>query len=134
MHNLCEEITKLTRNSKRAKEFFMEHLAFTVSPSGLKEMLSDNLNDIKIFDVREYEEYLNGHIPYAIHIPVTEIKEHIEQFDKEKLNIVYGHNPICQRGTKVALFLAEKDYPVKVLLGGFKGWQKNDYEIIKNEE
>lgn len=134
MHNLCEEIIKLTRDSKKAKEFFMEHLAFKTSPSGLKEMLAEHLNDIKIFDVREYEDYLNGHIPYAVHIPVTEIKEHIEQFDKEKLNIVYGHNPMCERGIKAALVLAEKEYPVKVLLGGFKGWMKNGYEIIKNEE
>lgn len=134
MHNLCEEITKLTRDSKKAKEFFMEHLAFTISPYGLKEMLAEYLNDIKIFDVREYEDYLNGHIPYAVHIPFTEIKEHIEQFDKEKLNIVYGHNPVCERGIKAALLLAEKEFPVKVLSCGFKGWMKNGYEIIKNEE
>lgn len=134
MQNLCEEITKLTRDSKKAKEFFMEHLAFTTSPSGLKEMLAEHLNDIKIFDVREYENYLDGHIPYAVHIPITEINEHIEQFDKEKLNIFYGHNPVCERGIKAALVLAEKKYPVKVLSGGFKGWMKNGYEIIKNEE
>lgn len=134
MHKLCEDITKLTKDSKRAKEFFMAHLAFTISPNMLKELLKDNLNDIKIFDVRDYDDYVEEHIPYAVHIPLMQIDEHLEQFSKEKLNIFYGYNPICDRGKKAALFLADKNYPVKDLLGGFKGWVKNDFEVIKEHE
>lgn len=132
MHNLCEDVDKLTKDSTKAKEFFMSQLAFTITVSELKELLEKELNEVRIFDVRDYEDYLKGHIPYAVHIPLQEINNNLEQFEKDKLNVFYGCCALCDRGKKASLYLADKNYTVKELKGGFKGWKKSGYEIIKD--
>ena len=40
---------------------------------------------------------------------------------------------LCQKSKKAAYFLASEGYPVKELIGGFKGWKKRDFDIIENE-
>ena len=123
-----EEITK---DIDRAKRYFENIISFTVGPFTLEDMIKHRLDAINIADVRNYEHYIDGHLPYAMHIPIESIKEHLEMLDKSKVTILYTYNDSCVRAYDAALMLLEKKYPCVVLRGGYKEWKKYDLDIVK---
>ena len=109
-----------TKDLTRAKKYFEDIISFTVGPFTLDEVIAHN-----------YDDYIEGHIPYAVHIPHKEIQEHCEMLDKDKVTVVYTYSDSCPRAYNAALALVDKHYPTIVLRGGFKEWKKFDFEIIK---
>lgn len=133
MHKNCEKIHKLTKDTDLAKKVFERQLAFSISPDGLNHMMEKELEEYTLVDLRDYDDYIKGHIPYAVHVPFDQLEDQIEQFSKDKINILYSYSLLCQKSKKAAYFLASEGYLVKELIGGFKGWKKRDFEIIENE-
>ena len=132
MHKIFEEACNFAKNTGKAKDYFLKKLAFTTGPDRLYKMIRDDLDKFVLIDLREYNDYIKGHIPYAVHIPFEKLEENMEMLSKDKINILYGYSLTCQRQQVAAYFLADKGYPVRELVGGFKGWKKRDYEIIEN--
>ncbi len=129
MFSHCE----ITKDLSRAKKFFENIISYTIGPYSLSDMLEQRKDAINIIDVREYNNYLDGHIPYAVHIPYKDLKKHLEMLEKDKVNIVYTYTDSCPRAYNTALELVENHYPAVVLRGGFKAWKKSDLDIIKND-
>ena len=63
----------LTFDSSKAKEFFLNKISFMTNSIELHENIQNNIDDINIIDVRTYDDYIDGHIPFAIHIPIDAI-------------------------------------------------------------
>jgi molybdopterin/thiamine biosynthesis adenylyltransferase/rhodanese-related sulfurtransferase len=84
-----------------------------------------------LVDVREPDEWANGHIPEAIYIPRGFLELRIEDKvpDKSKEVVVY-----CAGGTRSAFgakSLQELGYTnVSSLAGGFGKWKENGFEIV----
>ena len=123
--------SNITKDMSRAKKYFEDIVSYTIGPFSLDEIIIHRINSINILDVREYNDYIDGHIPYAIHIPYKDIKDNIEMLDKEKTTIIYTYSDSCPRAYNTALELIEKNFPAVVLRGGFKEWKKFDFDIIK---
>jgi len=121
---------KITKQTQRAKEFFEDRLAFTVGPIELKEMMEQEKNSIEIIDVRAKEYYDKGHIPSAISIPGKDLEMHLNKLSKDKINVVYCYSQQCHLGSKTALKLVDKGYPVMELEGGFNEWKNIDFDIV----
>ena len=90
--------------------------------------IMDSGEDIVILDVREQDEYDEGHIPGAILIPYTAIEDRAEEIltDKDKQILVY-----CRSGrrSKIAAdALSKLNYTNVKEFGGINGWP---YEIEK---
>ena len=84
--------------------------------------LMDTETDYIILDVRTEEEYNEGHIPNAILIPNTEIRERaeLELTDQDQLILVY-----CRSGNRsklAAAILVELGYTNVVEFGGINSW------------
>ncbi len=122
----------ITKDLSRGKKFFEDIISFTVGPFTLDEIIANRVNTITIVDVREYNDYIEGHIPYAIHIPYKEAKDHTDMLDKDKVTVIYTYSDSCPRAYKTALEIIEKHYPAIILRGGFKEWKKFDFDIIKS--
>ncbi len=123
-----------TFNTDRAKEYFLDKISFSLGPVELKKMMKNDLEKFKLIDLRSYQDYIDGHIPYAEHIPVEQIEEHWNMFDRNKINIVYCYNPFCHIATKYAVLIAEKGYPVMELCGGFHAWKEFfNFDVVKND-
>lgn len=120
-----------TFNSNKAKEFFLEKISFEISPRELEMYIKSNIEDINIVDVRSYDDYIDGHIPFAIHVPIDNLEEHLVMFDKDKVNIVYSYCPYCKMADKAAYIIADKNYPVMKLCGGYKIWHEIGFDTIK---
>lgn len=128
-----EKIIKATKDTGKAKDFFMNNLAFTIGPDRLHHLMQEHLEEFNLYDVRDYEDYIKGHIPYAMHIPFDQLEEQMENFSKDKINIFYSYCPLCQRCVKAAYIAADKGYPAMTVIGGFKGWKKRDLDIVEND-
>ena len=81
-----------------------------------------------LIDVREQEEYNEGHIKGAILIPYTEIESKVPEMlpDKNKRILVY-----CRSGRRskiAAQMLAELGYTNVLEFGGIIDWK---YEVVK---
>lgn len=124
---------EITNDLSRAKKFFENIISFTIGPFSLDEVISHRIDSINIVDVRDYEDYIEGHIPYAVHIPYKEIEEHTKMLNKDVVTVVYSYSDSCPRAYKSALKLIEKHNPAVILRGGFKEWKNFDLDIIKND-
>ena len=123
-----------TFNSSKAKEYFHEKISFEMSPWELKKHAEEKITSLNIIDVRDYDDYIDGHIPFATHIPVYDIEEHIKMFEKDVVNIVYSYCPCCTRASQCAAIIADNNHPVMILCGGFKAWKELNFDIVKTSD
>ncbi len=57
-----------------------------------------NLDDVQIIDVRSLTEWQEGHLKKAIHIPLDEISDRLEEIDPNKATAF-----ICAKGMRAAI-------------------------------
>ena len=86
------------------------------------QQIMDSQEGYRILDVREQEEYDAGHIPGAILIPYTQIKEKANEMlpDKNRLILVY-----CRSGRRSKIAseaLVELGYTNIKEFGGILDW------------
>lgn len=109
------------------KETGMEIKAEIITAEQAKEMMDQN-KECVILDVRDQSEYDEGHIPGAILIPYTEIKNRAEELpDKNQLILVY-----CRSGRRSAIAaasLVDMGYTNVKDFGGIIDWP---YEVVKD--
>ncbi|HWG55945.1 MAG TPA: molybdopterin-synthase adenylyltransferase MoeB [Gaiellaceae bacterium] len=88
------------------------------------------LGDALFLDVREQDEWQEGALPGAVHVPRGQLESRIEGLvpDRSREIVVY-----CAGGSRSAFAaksLAELGYEqVTSLAGGFTDWKRNGYEI-----
>lgn len=94
------------------------------------DILNQPDSDVYIVDVREPEEYEAVHIPGIPLLPMSEIPEHIDGFDKNAEYIF-----VCRSGRRsleVARYFQNEGIPkVHNYLGGMLAWDK---EVAQGEE
>ena len=86
------------------------------------QMLTENLEQIILLDVRTEGEYNAEYIPGAINIPLSDLENRIEELDKSKMIIVY-----CQSGSRsrtASETLAQHDFIVYNMEGGINAWKE----------
>ena len=87
----------------------------SVLPENIEQHLKDGY---RLIDVREEHEWNAGHHPEAIHIPMRNIPENIDNFEEKKKYVI-----ICrsgQRSGKVAAYLESQGYESFNLVGGMR--------------
>ena len=90
----------------------------------LAEKLKDG-EKVSIIDVREDDEVAQGKIPGALHIPLGQITELLDEIDKDQ-----HHFMVCRSGGrsgKACAILKEQGYDVTNVAGGMLDW-KDDVE------
>lgn len=96
----------------------------TITVAELKE-LRTNSADHLLIDVREQDEYAAGHIDGSILIPMGELGAKIDDFAKEKDQLIVLHCAAGRRSAMSAEELQNMGYTnVKSLEGGFTAWSQ----------
>lgn len=92
-----------------------------------------NNEDYLFIDVRSEDEYRNSHIEGAIHIPVLEIEERLNEIPDDKSIIVYCNGLGCDRSGKAALILRENGFSkVYDMVGrGIFEWEEKGYPVVE---
>jgi rhodanese-related sulfurtransferase len=78
--------------------------------------------DVLVLDVRPPEEYMAGHIPGAVSIPLEELKRRLKELPRDKQIVAYCRGPVCAFAPQAARYLKTKGYDVKRLKEGIPEW------------
>ncbi|MGZ9584029.1 rhodanese-like domain-containing protein [Paenibacillus marinisediminis] len=88
-------------------------------PDEAKQLL--NNKDVHFVDVREVDEYEEGHIPNITNIPLSQFAERVHELDKDTPLVM-----VCRSGNRSAQaceYLISQGYSnVKNLVGGMMHW------------
>ncbi len=86
--------------------------------------------DAVLVDVRRHDEWEQGHIPGAIHIPRGSLESRIEGLVPDRAATIVVYCASGERSAFGAKSLADLGYEhVSSLAGGFTDWKRNGYEI-----
>ena len=118
----------MTTNNNSAQKYFADKVQFTTGPMELDEMI-ETMQEINIIDVRNAEDYEQGHIAGAINLP-KESWQTISALCQDKTNIVYSYSETCHLAAKAAKIFSEKGFPVMELQGGFETWKHFDLPVV----
>lgn len=101
-----------------------------VDPEGLAAQL--NADAVTLIDVRNDDEWAEGHIAGAVHIPLGRLEERLHEVDTSRPVVVQ-----CRTGSRSAvaasLLKARGVAHVSNLKGGIVGWEKADKPIVPDE-
>jgi rhodanese-related sulfurtransferase/DNA-binding transcriptional ArsR family regulator len=78
---------------------------------------------VTVLDVRPSEEYAQGHLPGAINVPLSELKEYMARLPKEREVIAYCRGPWCVLSFEAVSLLRAKGYQARRLAGGLPEWR-----------
>jgi rhodanese-related sulfurtransferase len=89
------------------------------------------LPNIVLIDVRETDEYISGHVPGAISIPLSTVQNNVEPFLAQKPTYV-----ICLGGGRSyrACEFAEQSGAVCInVAGGTGAWIRSGFDVVLGE-
>ncbi len=95
--------------------------------------------DAQFIDARKRDNYLDGHIPYAINMPVSSFAsgwpDGIQLLMKELRAVVYCDGLSCDASQLVAKHLVRYGFHrVLIIELGFPGWEEKGYLVEKGED
>lgn len=99
-----------------------------ISVSELRDLLA---RGARVFDVRESDEYLGGHVPGALSVPLSTLTENVHVFDDNETNYL-----ICQvggRSMRACEYLESLGKPVINVAGGTGGWIASGFDVVTGE-
>jgi rhodanese-related sulfurtransferase len=79
-----------------------------------------------VVDVRDREEYAEGHLAGALNIPLDQLAERLGELPAGGEVVTYCnmHHRGGSRGERAAQLLRERGYPARALDGGFPAWRE----------
>ena len=100
----------------------------TVSAAALREEMK-SVRPPQLIDVRTASEFVDGHIPCAINIPMDQIAAR-----RPELRLEDGVVLICKVGirAKIVAWRLGRRCAVRVLKGGTDAWQRDGLELVKS--
>ena len=127
--------------------FLSAAAAFCMLTSGLMAAelthTKDSLDAVKtrvnekkavLVDVRSDDEWKDGHLKSAMHLPITELAKLSEAEIREKLpkdKIIYTHCAVGARALKAGKIIEKLGYDIRPLKPGYEELVKAGFEVAK---
>jgi len=104
-----------------------------LEPISMKELQSKIKKDeITIIDVRPKEEYINGHLPGAVSVPMSELKSKIKNLPDGKEVIAYCRGKYCVMAPEAASVLNKKGFKTNILQDDINSWRFAGLKVETN--
>ncbi len=81
-------------------------------------------NEVIVLDVRPPEEYKNSHIPGAISIPLSHLKNRLTEIPHDHEVVAYCRGPYCVLSTEAIKILRDVGYKAFRLKEGLPEWRE----------
>nr|AUN37362.1 rhodanese-like domain protein [uncultured bacterium] len=102
-----------------------------VTVNQLTRMLNDG--QAVVVDIREQREFVDGKVPGAMHIPLSQLKTRLSELDRFKERPVIAYDTKGPRAQSAAATLARAGFKqLHSLHGGFKAWKDAGMPLDKN--
>ncbi len=90
--------------------------------------------DVLVVDVRPRDEYIAGHIPGAVSVPLEELERRLEELPAEADIVAYCRGPYCLLATRALELLRARGYRARRLEDGFPEWRLAGLPVAAGEE
>jgi rhodanese-related sulfurtransferase len=121
LQSLAEKQTAEIREI--ARMFFEERDAMKpISKEELKERMRNN--EAVVLDVRPSVEFQSGHIPGAISIPLSELKNRLKEIPREREVVAYCRGSYCVLSAGAMTILRNAGYEAVRLKEGLAEWRE----------
>ena len=118
------EIIAHVAEPEAAQRHFASKLEFETDCWDTSEALRSGADDLVVLDVRSAAAYGAGHVPGSHSLPWRDInRERLDALSPDALIVVYCAGPHCNGADKAALRIATLGRRVKIMIGGWHGWQ-----------
>jgi rhodanese-related sulfurtransferase len=84
-------------------------------------------------DVRPKEEYMAGHIPGAISIPLSELQRRIKDLPRDQEIVAYCRGPYCVLAITAVEMLRKKGFRAIRLEDGVSDWRARGLPVAVGE-
>ncbi|MFA5043765.1 MAG: metalloregulator ArsR/SmtB family transcription factor [Kiritimatiellia bacterium] len=88
---------------------------------------------VTMLDVRPKEEYMAGHIPGAVSIPLNELQKRLEDLPRHREIAAYCRGPYCVLAVKAVEMLRKKGFRAIRLEDGVPDWRARGFKIAVGE-
>ena len=89
---------------------------------------------VTVLDVRPVEEYLSGHIPGALCVPLGRLKEMLLKLPKDQEIVAYCRGPYCVLAVQAVEMMRKKGYKAIRLEEGIQDWLAMGLSISIGDE
>jgi len=86
-------------------------------------------NDVIVLDVRPEGEFSSGHIPGAISIPLSELRERLNEIPQDYEVVAYCRGPYCVLSPEAIKLLRENGYDASRLEDGLPEWREAGFLV-----
>ena len=89
---------------------------------------------VTVLDVRPKEEYIAGHIPGAVSIPLSELQGRLKDLPRHQEIVAYCRGPYCVLAIKAVEMLRKKGFRAIRLEDGVPDWRARGTPVADYEE
>lgn len=86
--------------------------------------------DAILIDVRPHEEYVAGHLPGALSIPVGELATRVTELSKEQDVFAYCRGPYCMLSVDAVRALSRRGFRAQRLEDGVLEWRAAGMKVV----
>lgn len=87
--------------------------------------------NVTVIDVRPKEEYLSGHVPGAVSIPLSELKSRLKDLSRSEEIVAYCRGKYCVMAPEAAKMLIRRGFKTTILQDDVNSWRFAGLEIEK---
>ena len=103
----------------------------SLEPISREELLKrSRAGAITILDVRPEDEFMLGHLPNAINIPLRALKARLSELDRKQEIIAYCRGPYCVLSFEAVAALRKQGFKARRLVDGLPEWRAAGLPII----
>lgn len=85
--------------------------------------------DVTVIDVRPREEYLAGHIPGAVSLPLADLKKRVPRLPKGREIVAYCRGPYCVMALDAVDILRRKGFRAQRMEHGVLDWRARGWRV-----
>jgi rhodanese-related sulfurtransferase len=98
-----------------------------IQPAQVNQLLRKNFHSI-IVDVRETKDFIKGHVPKAINLPMGNWSK-ISGLKYDLMLILYCYSKTCSLVAQAMQEFARHGYQVIEMQGGFEAWKESKLPV-----
>jgi rhodanese-related sulfurtransferase len=136
-----DQVYDLVSNMKRVAESRLAEVervlaSFSNDPAEAEIMDRNKLmklakaGKIIVLDVRPEDEYLAGHLPHAISIPLDKLKSHLNKLPQDQQIVAYCRGPYCVLSGEAVRVLRSKGFAATRLGDGVAEWKAAGMPVV----
>ena len=89
---------------------------------------------VVILDTRPAREYLAGHIPGALSIPVDDLQRRLKELTKSRQYVAYCRGPYCIYADRAVEILRANGRHARRLVDGFPEWRSAGFPVSQGRQ